>query len=181
MSGKKEAKPRRAKPRGDGAREEYIAPRQHGPLQKRKVREDGFGPRKKKLFFATLAATCNVTWACRAAGISTTTPYVHRLNDPVFAEHWDAVIETAKAALRIMLTERAARGRETPIDLDGTTAFADASKMDTGLALQLLNQREPSGPSRRSGPRRRRATRAETDASILRKLSVLNRRLGGEG
>ncbi|HEX6374982.1 MAG TPA: hypothetical protein VFZ91_04610 [Allosphingosinicella sp.] len=181
MSRRKDGKPRAGKTGPQEPREEHIARRQHGPLQRRKVREGGFGARKKKRFFAALAATCNVTWACRAAGISTTTPYVHRLNDPVFAEQWDAVIETGRAALKLMLNERAARGHEKAIELDDSTPFDDPSKMDTGLALQLINQREPCGRDRRSGVRRRRATQAETDASILRKLSVLNRRLGGKG
>src|SRR5205085_9400799 len=53
----------------------------------------------ERRFFATLAATANVTTAADAVGFSTTAIYARRLRHVVFREQWAAVVETVRARL----------------------------------------------------------------------------------
>ncbi len=63
-------------------------------------------------FLRTLAKTCNVAAACRAAGLDRRLAYRWRDRDPGFARRWKEVAARAADLLRDELMERALLGRE---------------------------------------------------------------------
>lgn len=166
--------------------EEHVQRGAAGMAQVRRVRRDGWTAKRKSILLQTLAATGNILLSVTAAGKSQKSFYNLRWRDPAFAERCRAALEMGYERLEAMLIARA--GGTAPIELgeeDGESAIAvsDATEMDTELAIKLLAMRgrtlsHDTRPRRRP---RRLATREETDASILRKLAVLNRRLGGQG
>lgn len=139
----------------------------------RRTRKDGWTARKKAIFLDHLAANSSVVRSAEAAGMDDHSAYTLRRKDPEFAEAWNAALAAGYARLEAMLIERAAGG---PVD-------PDASQMDRDLALQLLrHHRGPlEGRPRGGGAKPRMASIEETDAAILKKLKVLNKRLGGAG
>src|SRR5262249_38465827 len=151
-------------------------------VQIRRVRRDGWTATRKRILLQTLAATGNILQSVAAAGKSQKSFYDLRWRDPAFTEQCRAALEMGYERLEAMLIERA--GGTGPIEMceqDGESAIAvpDVKQMDTDLAIKLLAMRgrtlnEDTRARRRP---RRLATREETDASILRKLAVLNRRL----
>lgn len=63
--------------------------------------------RARAKFLATLAETCNVTEACRAAAIGRTAAYAWRDDDPDFAQAWANAEEEAVDALEQVARKRA--------------------------------------------------------------------------
>lgn len=63
-------------------------------------------------FLRTLAKTCNVAAACRAAGLDRRLAYRWRARDPGFARRWKKAGAQAADLLRDELMERALLGRE---------------------------------------------------------------------
>jgi len=59
---------------------------------KRKVRADGWTRARRQTFLNTLAATCNVTESCRAAGMALRAVYPLKARDAEFAAAWDQAI-----------------------------------------------------------------------------------------
>ena len=64
-------------------------------------------------FIDDLAENCNVSAACRAAGITRTTAYNHRDNNPAFAAAWDDAVEAGIQALELDLRRRARESSDT--------------------------------------------------------------------
>lgn len=64
-------------------------------------------------FLGDLAENCNVSAACRAAGITRTTAYSHRDSDPVFAAAWDDAIEAGIGELELAARKRAMETSDT--------------------------------------------------------------------
>ena len=158
-----------------------IGRNKHGAPQERNVGRGRWTKARKKIFIEMLAATCNVRRSCDAAGMSYASVYALRIRDSEFATEWDMALAAGHSRLEAMLILRATgAGAEPP---DGSVPVPDPANMDPELALHLLRHHQSRllGRPRRGGPAPRRATPAETDASILRKLSALNRRLGGQG
>lgn len=65
--------------------DELIVSGKNRRLQKR-VRSDGWTPRKRKIFLEHLAATSNVTASAAEAGMSASGVYQLRLRDILFRE-----------------------------------------------------------------------------------------------
>ena len=61
-------------------------------------------------FVATLSETCNVTEACRAAGIGRSAAYQWRQDEASFAAAWDDALEAAADMLEQVAFERAKAG-----------------------------------------------------------------------
>ena len=69
-----------------------------------------FTAARQEAFFATLADTCNVTRAIRAAGVSRRTVYAHRIKHAAFRARWAEVLRESYARLELMMLERAING-----------------------------------------------------------------------
>jgi hypothetical protein len=67
--------------------------------------------RAREAFVSTLAATCNVSEACRAARISRTAAYAWRQEDDAFAAAWQEAEDEAADKLEQVAYERATSGQ----------------------------------------------------------------------
>jgi hypothetical protein len=144
-------------------------------------RPKGWTPRKRKIFLEYLAATANVTASAAEAGMSVAGAYQLRFRDGLFREAWSAALEQGYARLETMLLERAFGSSETPA-IDGGKIVSDAQAMDSELALNLLKQhKRHRGGTPRGGARPGKASIDELREGLLKHLSTLNKRLGGEG
>jgi hypothetical protein len=59
-----------------------------GWWQLKRLRRNRFTRARKEAFLSTLAGTCEVGEAARAAGVCRATAYAHRVSDPAFAAGW---------------------------------------------------------------------------------------------
>jgi hypothetical protein len=140
-------------------------------------RPNKFGAKVRKAFLAHLAASCNVSASCRAAGCSVGAVNYWQKADPEFATACDHALEIGYKQLQHLMLQRALHGSDvnklSEIDYD---AVPDASSVDTELALRLMamhERRVTTGIRHGGGKARSKATREETDAAILKRLKVL--------
>lgn len=110
---------------------------------KRRGKTRVFTKAKQDRFFASLAATCNVTVSCRAAGIARYTVYVHRRKSAAFRARWAVEVREAYVRLELMMIERMMNGTvKTVVRADGSVErirdYSDA------VALQLLRLHAPT-------------------------------------
>jgi hypothetical protein len=95
------------------------------------------------VFLATLAATCEVGAAARAAGVCRATAYAHRESDPAFAAGWREALETGVAALEARLLAESHDAVAPYAVVPGTEpAAADPAERDLAFwrALHLLRE-----------------------------------------
>lgn len=166
-------------------------------LQKKAVGTRYFGKAKRRRFLDTLAVTCNVKAACRAAGVAPANAYRTRGRDPGFAASWQAAlalgyVRLEEALLEYALSRVAAGAGEAdeidpgavdPAAIEGSVAKAIAdntvSNADLQFAVSLLNRHKAAVDGRAAlGRNARRAAPEETDAALRRKLDSLARRIG---
>lgn len=105
--------------------------------QVRKPRKSEWTKAKEKLFLTTLSATCNVTAAAEAAGMSASGAYLRRKKVAAFRASWIEAIATAYRDLELVLLERALNGTERIV----TRPNGSVERMreyPNQIALQLL-------------------------------------------
>jgi len=108
-----------------------VTPGPRRRWQARRQRQSRFTRARKEIWLEHFAATCDVTAACEAAGISINTVYRHRRDDPTFRAGWEEALELGYARLeaealaqRIAAMERLkVRMRETGADADAAAEF----------------------------------------------------------
>jgi len=147
MTGEREkARPRFDGRVGDKAEALTVQRGQRGGLgagpQLRAVRKDGWTPAKRKAFFETLAATCNVSEAARTAGKNLASAYNQRRRDPGFAREWSRALNVGYAELEALLLRQSLFGVEQEeVTLDGE-GEVKSRKMKRGhphvVAVRLL-------------------------------------------
>ena len=109
-----------------------------GKLHRRKQPANAFGKRKRRAFLEHLAHSSNVTASSKAAGISASTVYRTRDNDPGFAADWRAALASGYELLEMELLHRARFGSDTTeIDADYKMRKIVHSFSDT-LGVRLL-------------------------------------------
>lgn len=145
-------------------------------LQKRKPRKDGWTAARRQIFLDHLASSGNVTASAEAAGIKERSAYGLRLRDAEFAAKWQSALAAGYVRLEGLLIERAGGAAYVP---GGEVPAADASTLNTDLALQLLRQHRSAakGLERPRGIQPSKADKQELNEAILRLLELLNRRL----
>lgn len=90
--------------------------------QLRAVRKDGWTEDRRKIFMETLAATCNVSEAARAAGKNLSTAYYQKRRDPGFAREWSHALNIGYSELEALMLREALFGseqEEVTMDADG--------------------------------------------------------------
>lgn len=112
-----------------------------GP-QLKAVRKDGWTPARRKRFMETLAATCNVSEAARAAEKNLSSAYYQRRRDPAFAREWNQAMNVGYAELETLLLRQSLFGVEDEeLTLDGEGALK-SRKLKRGhphvVAIRLL-------------------------------------------
>jgi hypothetical protein len=164
----------------DEGPETYLSTDRHGNLQVRQVRKGSWTKGDKAAFLDHLAVTCNVAASCAAIGKAANVAHRLRRRDPAFAEAWDRALHAGYATLEAMLIERA-RG-SAPIPVGVTEVEIDPAKMDTELALKLIDRhlKRLEGGAHKGRPPYKRVTEDQTNAAILKRLKALHRRLQKE-
>lgn len=161
-----------------------ISSQQGTPLQRRRRRASDWTEAQRRTFLDTLADSCNVRMAARAAGKSQPAVYRLRERDPEFAAHWQEALRIGYERLETALLRRALRiaGAEdhdgtawTPAETDRESpAFAD---MTVAQAMDLLAKHKAS-VAHGHGTRidtRRVPTCEQVDELILLRIAVLKR------
>lgn len=102
---------------GDGADRELTMQRSPrggaaNGAQLRAVRKDGWTVERRRIFMETLAATCNVSEAARAAGKNLSSAYYHKRRDPGFAREWAQAMSIGYAELEALLLRQSLFGSE---------------------------------------------------------------------
>lgn len=92
--------------------------------------------RARERFIATLAETCNVSEACRAAGIGRTTAYEWKEADEAFAAAWDDAEQEAADKLEREAWRRGVEGTDKPVTFQGR--ICDTYKEYSDRMLELL-------------------------------------------
>jgi hypothetical protein len=126
--------------------------------------------KRREMFLDRLAETLNVRASCRAAQIATSRVYEYRRANAEFAERWRAAVVAGYDRLEAALMVHAGIG----VDDDGNSLPFDAE-----LALRLLGRhtaRMQGKEVRHRGGYIKQATAEETNAVILKKLALLDRR-----
>ena len=143
-----------------------------------KARRTGYGrtrwsEAKREAFFNHIAATCHIKQAAEVAGVPVMSVYVQRRKDPEFAAQWEQALAAGYQVLETMVVGHVLEGS------GGREIRSGGMKIDIDLALRLLSHHRNAmtGKPPRGGPRLQRSTAEETDAAILKKLEVFERRL----
>lgn len=164
-----------------------IGSRPYGGVQK--TRQGGrklFAGKRVEAFLDHLAATCNVTAAARAAGVTTMCVYAKRARDPDLRAAWEEAIQIGYARIEAELLRLANEGGPRPrLPDDGDEAAdgeAPAGGIDKDLALQLLRDHRRGADGRgvrqgRGGRPPEAAAWAEVEIHFIRRLRLLQGRM----
>jgi hypothetical protein len=157
-----------------------------------KVAEEAFGsgddrplPQSRQIsdeqwevFLEALAESCNVRASAVVGGFAASAAYKRRGRDPVFAEAWQAALESGYARLEMALVERAILTIDAAHD-DNPDAIPVVGAMTVAQAIELMSKHRASiAGGRAKRVRLNRHTRpsaAETDAEILRRIAIIEK------
>jgi hypothetical protein len=96
----------------------------------------------KQIFIEELARSGNVLLSSRKAGVSRTTVYLARKDDPAFADNWDDAMDEAVDLLEAVARGRAVNGIDKPIYRGGVQVGTIREYSDT-LLIFLLKAHRP--------------------------------------
>ena len=99
-------------------------------------------PEKREKFLDGLGKSCNVSKACKLAGIARNSAYLWRDDDKVFAAEWDKAIEQAADLLEEEAIRRAKDGVKKPVYRGGRLVGYVTEYSDT-LLIFLLKGAKP--------------------------------------
>lgn len=108
-----------------------------------------FDEKLKALFLRELSEYPNITVAARAVGVSATTVYKHRKEDPLFAERMQEALDEAVDLLEDEAHRRAFKGVEKIVFYKGDECGAVREYSDA-LAMFLLKAHRPNKYRERS-------------------------------
>jgi hypothetical protein len=154
---------RRRRPLSGEGGEIRIAPNNKRVLQKRRIRNVRFTEKKRQIFLAHFAETCDGAAAAAEAGVCERTVLNHRRTDPAFAHEHDAALDQGYVkleaeALRQRLEEQR-RLRSALEACEGGAASGERATLSADAAaefermLKLLARRDRKArrPRRTSG------------------------------
>jgi hypothetical protein len=131
-------------------------------------------------FFEALGASCNVSYAARAAGLSTSAAYRKRRRIAAFRARWASALHEGYVRLELALLERALIGMGEPPEGDDAGAAAHLQALPPAVLLSMLKMHRDV--AREGAPETART--ADEEASELReriaaKLKRLKARIEG--
>lgn len=137
--------------------------------------------KRKAGFLDELAATCSVKAAAAAVGIAPVSAYYLRRQDEEFAAGWQVALRQGYEMLELQLVGYALNADGTGGGPRLTNGDPARPAIDVDLALRLLKDCRDRASGRRppTGPAPLVATRAQTNAAIIRKLAAIEARAGG--
>jgi hypothetical protein len=127
-------------------------------------------------FFATLAETCNVVRAAKAANINKSWAYRRRRRDAGFRNAWAEAVREGYAKLELVLLERAIMGTPKLVKTAGGTDRV-MREYSTALSVALLKRHAETAESAAYVPPEEEL--AEIRNRILERLEKLRVRDGG--
>lgn len=137
---------------------------------------NGWTPEAEDRFFETLAASCNVTLACKEARVSSGGVYRRRRKEASFRLRWGEALATGYAQLELEMLERALKGKEKAIKVDGESKII--REYDDRMAMALLKMhRDTVGEIEREIDG---AEHGEATDRILARLARMRAQLTGE-
>jgi AcrR family transcriptional regulator len=147
-----------------------------------RVRQDGWTAQRQRMFLRALGETGSVRDACARAQISTTSAYRHRQRSDVFDRAWRRALGKVGPTIEQAAFERAVLGWEEPVWHAGKLVGYRRRYSDNLLRLLLVRgvraAEEPQEPPLRGQVHR--ATQAETDAELLKRLRAFKQKLEAE-
>ena len=162
--------------RGAGTRGELVLVAGGTPKKRKAVARD-WSKAKEAAFVGTLGETCNVTLACEAAGVSTTSAYQRRKVNAAFRNAWREAIGLAYQKLELVLIERALNGTEK-IVIKGEGREERMREYPNHIALQLLKMHRETAIEATTDVPDDEA--AEARQRVLAKLSRLRERVAAQ-
>jgi hypothetical protein len=137
----------------------------------KRLRWDGLTPERRARFLEGLVRTGSVTRAALYAGKRTASAFYQlRERDSAFAAEWDATLAGVTATIEADLIERSLIAAEGEREI--RLAPPDFNEM-----LRLLYYFRSRDRGTKFGPRRRYATREETDAALMERLDIIEARV----
>lgn len=158
-------------------------------------RRDGMTLLKQRAFLRGLSESGTVEGACQAAGVSDTAVYKLRARDADFAAAWERALRISGPALEQVAYERAVEGWEEPVFAGGKQVGTRWRHSPAALAMLMRKRDKAAALADDPAALRRRAdeaawaagglfvlrsTREETNAAIIAKLAVIERRIARE-
>ena len=142
-------------------------------VQVARARLGQWTPRVEARFLRTLAATCNVTAACKAVGLSTASAYSRRRRWPSFEKRWDEAIEIGYARLEMALLENGCNTLEA-VEVEPDAPMPPMT-VDQAIQVMGLHRRQVKRQGR--GPQRfyRIPELSEVQDDIKRKVAAIIR------
>ncbi len=134
---------------GDG--EVRIVPNNRRRMQRRKMRHVRFDERRKGVFLAAFASSCDLIAASAAAGVCERTVHNHRRADPAFAEAFQAALEEgyfrleAEAVRRRLEAQERLRAAMEAAEEGGDSLPIAEEALEFDRAMRLLDRRERRG------------------------------------
>ncbi|MBV9843410.1 MAG: hypothetical protein JOY99_18050 [Sphingomonadaceae bacterium] len=120
-------------------------------------------------FFDTLAETCNVKEAERAACMGERAAYSRRKRDPEFRAAWEQAIREGYEKLQLIAMERAMNGERKAVRKDGKIVGYDRHYSDR-LILTLLAAHKPKATAPFEEAETARRSLAEKIAAAKKKF-----------
>lgn len=132
------------------------------------------GEEQIETFLDHLAATCNATLSARLTGFSREAFYARRRNDPVLDERWRLAMLQGYGRieeLTLRTAEAFLEGRPPPPD----SPIREMSMRDAIAIVKIYRSTVTGAEGKRPGWRGRPRSLDEVKASILKKLSAVER------
>lgn len=142
------------------------------PLPAPRGRSDGWTVARQEEFCAALAKGSTVLEACAIVGKSSTSAYRARDRIRGFRNRWDAGLEAARPNIEAEVMRRAVTGWEDPVFYRGKQVGVRRRYSDALLRM-MYNRGVGDGPDTAIV----NIPMEEVEASLLRKLDALERRL----
>lgn len=165
-------------------RGEYLVAKGFGgELQVKRANPRYLSAEGEQLFLQTLAATCNIRLACRAAGIAPSNIYARRRRSDLFADRMDAALAQGHERLEFALMESALcslapeemAGHWAELGVEPPSPLAVMSFDQVINAMGMHMKRVVLGQKRRAH-NEHVTTSEETDAAITKLLGMFKKR-----
>lgn len=166
--------------KGDALRGELVLFRTRtGKPHLRAPRANGWTRAKEAIFLKTLASTCNVLSAAKAANVTPSGAYQRRMRWAGFEAAWNDAVDNGIAALEARILETTINifaGTDTVApQADLTPRIVTAADMENAISLLNIHKRQMAGDGRHGG-KLYRATEEETNEATMRQLKKLEQR-----
>ena len=143
--------------------------------QLRKPSAKNWTKAKEEKFITTLAETCNVTRACKAAGVGVTSVYRRKKESAAFRGAWMAAMAIAYQRLELVLLERAFNGVEKRVLSGGQATTMREYSNQLGIALLKMHREAAADADYESTPDEIEEVRER----LIRKLRRMKQRDAG--